>query len=60
MRHIIWLFGFLGICQIIFEVVFKSSEMVKGMVTDAVSRSSKLDYARDHLNELFGKKYPCR
>ena len=23
-----------------------------------VSRSSKLDYARDHLNELFGKKYP--
>ena len=23
-----------------------------------VSRSSKLDYARDHLNDLFGKKYP--
>ena len=23
-----------------------------------VSRSSKLDYARDHQNELFGKKYP--
>ncbi|MDE5678538.1 AMP-binding protein [Phocaeicola sp.] len=23
-----------------------------------VSRSPKLDYARDHLNELFGKKYP--
>lgn len=23
-----------------------------------VSRSSKLDYARDHLNELFGKKFP--
>ena len=32
-----YLVGFLGICQIIFEVVFKSSEMVKGMVTDAVS-----------------------
>lgn len=23
-----------------------------------VSRSNKLDYARDHLNELFGKKFP--
>lgn len=23
-----------------------------------VSRSSKLDYARDHLNELFGRKFP--
>ncbi len=23
-----------------------------------VSRSKKLDYAREHLNELFGKKYP--
>ncbi|MGN1263200.1 MAG: AMP-binding protein, partial [Prevotella sp.] len=23
-----------------------------------VSRSEKLDYAREHLNELFGKKYP--
>lgn len=23
-----------------------------------ISRSSKLDYARDHLNELFGKKFP--
>ena len=24
-----------------------------------VSRSKKLTYARGHLNELFGKKYPC-
>ena len=23
-----------------------------------VSRSERLDYARDHLNELFGKKFP--
>lgn len=23
-----------------------------------VSRSEKLDYAREHLNEMFGKKYP--
>lgn len=25
-----------------------------------VSRSEKLTYAREHLNEEFGKKYPCR
>lgn len=25
-----------------------------------VSRSEKLAYARDHLNEIFGHKYPCR
>lgn len=25
-----------------------------------VSRSKKLTYAREHLNEEFGKKYPCR
>lgn len=25
-----------------------------------VSRSEKLSYARDHLNEIFGHKYPCR
>ena len=25
-----------------------------------VSRSEKLPYAREHLNEEFGKKYPCR
>ena len=25
-----------------------------------VSRSEKLTYAREHLNEKFGKKYPCR
>ena len=25
-----------------------------------VSRSEKLAYAREHLNEEFGKKYPCR
>ncbi len=24
-----------------------------------VSRSDKLTYAREHLNEMFGKKYPC-
>ena len=23
-----------------------------------ISRTEKLDYAREHLNELFGKKYP--
>ena len=31
------------------------------MMTDfsiLVSRSEKVDYAREHLNELFGKKYP--
>ena len=26
--------------------------------TIIISRSTKLDYARDHLNELFGKKFP--
>ncbi|MCE2615451.1 AMP-binding protein [Phocaeicola oris] len=26
--------------------------------TIQISRSKKLDYAREHLNELFGKKYP--
>lgn len=26
----------------------------------AVSRSEKLTYARDHLNEIFGHNYPCR
>lgn len=26
----------------------------------AVSRSEKLTYAREHLNEIFGKKYPVR
>lgn len=26
----------------------------------AVSRSAKLTYAREHLNEIFGQKYPCR
>ncbi len=26
----------------------------------AVSRSKQLTYAREHLNEEFGKKYPCR
>ena len=25
-----------------------------------VSRSQRLSYSRDHLNEIFGKKYPCR
>lgn len=25
-----------------------------------VSRSEKLAYARDHLNEIFGHKFPCR
>ena len=25
-----------------------------------VSRSEKLTYARDHLNEIFGHKFPCR
>lgn len=25
-----------------------------------VSRSERLSYARDHLNEIFGHKYPCR
>ena len=25
-----------------------------------VSRSEELTYAREHLNELFGRKYPCR
>lgn len=25
-----------------------------------VSRSERLTYARDHLNEIFGHKYPCR
>lgn len=25
-----------------------------------VSRSEKLTYAREHLNEMFGRKYPCR
>lgn len=25
-----------------------------------VSRSERLTYAREHLNEEFGKKYPCR
>ena len=25
-----------------------------------VSRSGKLTYAREHLNEIFGHKYPCR
>ena len=25
-----------------------------------VSRSEKLPYARDHLNEIFGHKFPCR
>lgn len=25
-----------------------------------VSRSQQLSYSRDHLNEIFGKKYPCR
>lgn len=25
-----------------------------------VSRSEKLAYARDHLNEIFGRKFPCR
>lgn len=25
-----------------------------------VSRSKKLTYAREHLNEIFGHKYPCR
>lgn len=25
-----------------------------------VSRSEKLTYAREHLNEIFGHKYPCR
>lgn len=25
-----------------------------------VSRSEKLAYARDHLNEIFGQKFPCR
>lgn len=28
--------------------------------TLAVSRSEKLTYARAHLNEMFGHKYPCR
>ena len=26
----------------------------------SVSRSEKLAYARDHLNEIFGHKFPCR
>ena len=25
-----------------------------------VSRSEELTYAREHLNEIFGRKYPCR
>lgn len=25
-----------------------------------ISRSESLTYAREHLNEIFGKKYPCR
>ena len=28
------------------------------ILTLLVSRSERLDYARDHLNELFGKKFP--
>ena len=27
---------------------------------EPVSRSEKLAYARDHLNEIFGHKFPCR
>ena len=28
--------------------------------TVLISRNEKLTYAREHLNELFGKKFPCR